>query len=170
MRNMTDDMLRAVARNGGVVMVNFFSGFVDEDYRKALLAQRPERNAALDALEKKLESQDRATRYREYLKAQVEWMAKIPRPPLESLINHIDHVAKVAGIDHVGLGSDFDGITSTPVGIDSAADLPKITEALYARGYRKADLRKILGGNLLRVFKECERVSRELRAAQAAKR
>lgn len=170
MRNMTDDMLQAVAKNGGVVMVNFFSAFVDEDYRKAMTAQKAERNAALDALEKKLESQDRATRYREHLKAQFEWMAKIPRPPFDALINHIDHVAKVAGIDHVGLGSDFDGITSSPAGIDSAADLPKITEALYARGYKKADLHKLLGGNLLRVFKECERVSKELRAEPAAKR
>ena len=94
-----------------------------------------------------------------------EWMAKIPRPPLKSLIDHIDHIAKVAAIDHVGLGSDFDGVSgATPEGIDSAADLPKITQALLDRGYSADDIRKILGGNLLRVFGEAERVSREMQA------
>ena len=92
-----------------------------------------------------------------------EWAAKIPRPPLKSLIDHIDHIAKVAGIDHVGLGSDFDGVSgATPEGIDSAADLPKITQALLDRGYGADDIHKILGGNLLRVFREAERVSHQM--------
>ena len=95
-----------------------------------------------------------------------EWMAKIPRPPLKSLIDHIDHIAKVAGIDHVGLGSDFDGVSgATPQGIDSAADLPKITQALLDRGYSAEDIKKILGGNLMRVFREVEGVSHEMQAA-----
>jgi membrane dipeptidase len=86
---------------------------------------------------------------------------------LSSLIDHIDHIAKVAGLDHVGLGSDFDGVSgATPEGIDSAADLPKITQALLDRGYSADDIRKILGGNLLRVFREAERVSREMQASQ----
>jgi membrane dipeptidase len=81
------------------------------------------------------------------------------------LIDNIDHIAKVAGIDHVGLGSDFDGVAgATPQGIDSAADLPKITQALLDRGYSAADIHKILGGNTLRVFKEVEKVSREMQA------
>ena len=84
-------------------------------------------------------------------------MAKIPRPPLKSLIDHIDHIAKVAGVDHVGLGSDFDGVSgATPQGMDSAADLPKITQALLDRGYSADDIKKILGGNLLRVFRQVE--------------
>jgi membrane dipeptidase len=84
---------------------------------------------------------------------------------LKSLIDHIDHIAKVAGNDHVGLGSDFDGVSgATPESIDSAADLPKITQALLDRGYTADDIRKILGGNLLRVFGEAERVSREMQA------
>src|SRR5207247_7200034 len=92
-----------------------------------------------------------------------EWAAKIPRPPLKSLVDNIDHIAKVAGVDHVGLGSDFDGVSgATPEGIDSAADLPKITQALLDRGYSAEDIRKILGGNLLRVFRQVERVSREM--------
>ena len=94
-----------------------------------------------------------------------EWAAKIPRPPLTSLIDHIDHIAKVAGVDHVGLGSDFDGVSgATPQGIDSAADLPKITQVLLDRGYSPDDIRKILGANLLRVFREAERVSHEMKA------
>ena len=97
-----------------------------------------------------------------------EWAAKIPRPPLKSLIDHIDHIAKVAGVDHVGLGSDFDGVSGAmPEGIDSAADLPKITQALLDRGYSEKDIHKILGGNLLRVFGEVERVSREMQAEAA---
>jgi membrane dipeptidase len=78
--------------------------------------------------------------------------ARLPRAPFSSLIDHIDHIARTAGIDHVGIGTDFDGIPSTPEGIDSAADLPKITAALHARGYTAEDLHKLLGGNLLRVF------------------
>jgi membrane dipeptidase len=87
-------------------------------------------------------------------------MAMIPRPPFKVLIDHIDHIAKVAGVDHVGLGSDFDGVSgATPQGMDSAADLPKITQALLDRGYSKEDIHKILGGNLLRVFAEVEKIS-----------
>ncbi len=90
---------------------------------------------------------------------------KIPRPPLCALIDQIDHIAKVAGVDHTGLGSDFDGVSGQlPEGIDSAADLPKITAALMARGYSAADCDKILGGNLLRVFREVEKVSKQLQA------
>jgi membrane dipeptidase len=94
---------------------------------------------------------------------QRQWMAKLPRPPFKVLIDQIDHIAKVAGVDHVGLGSDFDGVSGqTPEGMDSAADLPKITQGLLDRGYSAADIHKILGGNVLRVFAEVERVSREM--------
>ncbi len=93
-----------------------------------------------------------------------QWAAKIPRPPLSMLIDHIDHIAKVAGIDHVGLGSDFDGIPSSVDGIDSAADLPKITAALMARGYSAEDCRKILGLNFLRFFREVQATAKRLQA------
>ena len=169
-RNMTDEMLKAVATNGGVVMVNFYSAFIDDTFRKAYAAAAPERRAAIDALKAKHKDADPATRFRLIQQAEFEWAAKVKRPPLDALINHIDHIAKVAGVDHVGLGSDFDGITSTPEGIDSVADLPRITEALMARGYTREQLHKILGGNLLRVFREAERVSRELRAAASTQR
>jgi membrane dipeptidase len=85
--------------------------------------------------------------------------ATLPLAPLSALIDHIDHVARVAGIDHVGLGSDFDGIQFLPEGLSSAADLPKITAALVQRGYTAEQLQKLLGGNLLRVFAEVQRAS-----------
>ena len=168
-RNMTDDMLRAVAKNDGVVMVNFFSGFDDENYRLAAEAMAQERDAALAAFLAEHKAEGKPVPYAEYDRIEREWMAKVPRPPLKSLIDHIDHIAKVAGIDHVGLGSDFDGVSgATPAGIDSAADLPRITQALLDRGYSGDDIHKVLGGNLLRVFRDVERVSRELQSASHA--
>jgi membrane dipeptidase len=168
-RDMTDDMLRAVAKNGGTVQVNFFSGFVDEDYRKAMEAQSKDEAAAIQKYSDSLKAQGKPINYIEIDRMGREWMAKIPRPPLKSLIDHIDHIAKVAGVDHVGLGSDFDGVSgATPQGIDSAADLPKITLALLDRGYGVDDIKKILGGNLLRVFGQVETVSREMQAQAAS--
>ena len=164
-RNMTDDMLRAVAKNGGVVQVNFFSGFDDQNFRNAAEAQAKDQAAAIQKYMDDLKAQGKPVNYLEVDRMEREWMAKIPRPRLSALIDHIDHIAKVAGIDHVGLGSDFDGVSgATPAGIDSAADLPKITQALLDRGYSADDIHKILGGNLLRVFRDVERVSREMQA------
>jgi membrane dipeptidase len=164
-RNMTDDMLRAVGKNGGVVMVNFYNAFIDDNYRQAAAAQRKDRDAAAADYTAKLKTEGKPVNYVDVDRIKREWAAKIPRPPLKSLIDNIDHIAKVAGVDHVGLGSDFDGVSgATPTGIDSAADLPKITQALLDRGYDETQIRKILGGNLLRVFGEAERVSRNLQA------
>ena len=169
-RNMTDDMLRAVAKNNGVVQVNFFNGFIDEDYRKATAALAKDRDAAVEAFIAQHKATGKPVTYVEYDQIEREWAAKVPRPPLKSLIDHIDHVAKVAGVDHVGLGSDFDGISgAAPSGIDSAADLPKITQGLLDRGYSAEDIHKILGGNLLRVFGDVERVSREMQASPSQK-
>ncbi|HET9183145.1 MAG TPA: dipeptidase [Candidatus Angelobacter sp.] len=166
-RNLTDDMLRAIARNGGVVMVNFYSAFVDENYRKE--SSDPEktkqRDAAIEAYKKAHPHPDGSpVTYQETAAIEKNWAAQFPRPPLKSLIDHIDHVAQVAGIDHVGLGSDFDGITSLPQGIDSVADLPRITEALFQRGYTRDQIDKILGGNLLRVMREVEATAQRLQA------
>lgn len=162
-RNMTDEMLRAMTRNGGVVMVNYYSGFVDKKWQDAYDAQAKDRNAAVAAAGEKFKDADPATRYREMDKVTKEWAAKIPRPPFDDIVDHIDHVAKVAGIDHVGLGSDFDGTPSMPDGLDSAADLPKITSALLKRGYTADQIRKILGLNFMRVFKEVEADSRKIK-------
>jgi len=166
-RNMTDDMLRAVAKNGGVVQVNFYNAFIDENYRRAAEAQAKERDAAVKAYDDRQKAAGKTVTYLDNDRIEREWAAKIPRPPLSSLIDHIDHVAKVAGIDHVGLGSDFDGVSgATPEGIDSAADLPKITQALLDRGYHAEEIRKILGGNLLRVFADAERISRDMQSGK----
>ncbi len=166
-RNMTDDMLRAMSNNGGVVMVNFYSAFIDENYRKA--SSDPEkvkqRDAEVEAYKKAHPHPDGSpVTYDETAAIEKKWAAQFPRPPLKSLIDHIDHVAKVAGIDHVGLGSDFDGVTSLPEGIDSVADLPKITQALYQRGYTREQVLKILGGNFMRVMREVEATARRLQA------
>jgi membrane dipeptidase len=164
-RNMTDEMLQAVAKNGGVVQVNFYSGFVDENYRQASISIGKQAAEAIRVFEEKQKADGKTVPYTEIDRIEREWAAKIPRPPLKSLIDHIDHIAKVAGIDHVGLGSDFDGVAgATPAGIDSAADLPKITQALLDRGYSADDIKKILGGNILRVFRQVEAVSREMQA------
>jgi membrane dipeptidase len=164
-RNMTDEMLKAVATNGGVVQVNFYSGFVDENYRKASEPVGKQAAEAIRIFEEKQKAEGKTVSYIDLDRIEREWAAKIPRPPLKSLIDHIDHIAKVAGIDHVGLGSDFDGVSgATPAGIDSAADLPKISQALLDRGYSAEDIKKILGGNILRVFRQVEAVSREMQA------
>jgi len=164
-RNMTDDMLRAVAKNGGVVQVNFFSGFDDQTYWDASRAQAKERDAAVAAFVAQKKAAGQTVTYVDTDRVEREWTSRLPRPPFKVLIDHIDHIAKVAGVDHVGLGSDFDGVGgATPQGMNSAADLPKITQALLDRGYSADDIKKILGGNLLRVFGQVEAVSREMQA------
>jgi membrane dipeptidase len=158
-RNMTDDMLRAMTLNNGVVMVNFYSAFIDQktsEANKALSDEKKKAQAALDAQYKDADTKTRAAAQQKF---DLEMAARIPRPPLSALIDHIDHVAKVAGVDHTGLGSDFDGISfMLPDGIESAADLPRITEELVKRGYSAADCKKILGGNLMRVFADVEKM------------
>jgi len=133
-------------------MVNFFPAFIDEQWRQAWNAQKPERQKAQDALEAEYKAKGLPVPYAASDKIDREFAAKIGRAPFNSLVDHFDHVIKVAGIDHVGIGTDFDGIPVPPDGIDSAADLHKITVALMARGYSADDMQKILGGNLLRVF------------------
>jgi membrane dipeptidase len=172
-RNMTDNMLLAVAHSGGpeskggVVQVNFYSAFLSQAYRDAQKAQKPEVDKAVQAFKDKAKADGREVTYEDISKIQRQYADRIPRPPLSVLIDHIDHIAKVAGVDHVGLGSDFDGVDGQlPEGMDSAADLPKITAALMQRGYSAEDCRKILGGNLLRVFREVEQVSKQLQSEQ----
>jgi membrane dipeptidase len=161
-RNMTDDMLRALTKKDGVAQVNFYCAFISQKYfdtAKQLGAQHdPDYEKVMD-LFFKAKTPEVA---KELADAKARLRTKLPRPPLSDLINHIDHMVKVAGVDHVGLGSDFDGIDCSPEGLDSAADLPKITQALYQRGYSASDLDKILGGNLLRVFAEVEKVSQQM--------
>jgi membrane dipeptidase len=158
-RNLTDDMLRAIAANNGAVMVNFFPAFISETWRTAWNALLPELHEAQHALQEQLHAQGKSVSYAQAAAIDRQFAARIPRAPFTALIDHIDHVAKTAGIDHVGIGTDFDGMPSLPEGIDSAADLPKITAALMARGYTAEQMQKLLGGNLLRVFRDVQRLA-----------
>jgi membrane dipeptidase len=151
-RNLTDDQLRALVANGGVCMVNFYPAFIDEPYRQAWAEQKPALLAAHKSLAIEYAAKGTPVPYSVANRLDREFAARLPRPPLSSLIAHFDHIISVAGIDHVGLGTDFDGICALPEGINSAADLPKLTAALLARGHSPADLHKLLGANLLRLF------------------
>lgn len=163
-RNLTDDQLRALAANGGICMVNFYSAFIDENYRRAWLAQREERAVAHASLAREYASRNERIPFHVSNQVDHEFAARIPRPPLKSLIDHFDRILRIAGIDHVGIGTDFDGISSLPLGIDSAADLPKTTASLLDRGYSAEDLRKILGGNLMRVFAAVQSIATDISA------
>jgi membrane dipeptidase len=148
-----------------VVQVSFYSGNLSQSYRNAQKALEPETKKAVEDLKARAKAEGRGATQAEIETIQRQYADRIPRPPLSVLIDHIDHIAKVAGVEHVGLGSEFDGVNGQlSEGLDSAADLPKITAALMARGYSAGDCRKILGGNLLRVFREVEQVARELQA------
>jgi len=156
-RNLTDEQLLAIATNDGVVMVNFYPAFIDDRWREGWAATRAERESLYTAAAEGFRERGEAVPYDVPLTVDRAFYAErlretLPRAPFRSLIDHIDHVAQVAGIEHVGLGSDFDGFPILPEGLESAADLPKITSALAERGYTAGQLKKLLGGNLLRVF------------------
>ena len=159
-RNMTDDMMRALARNGGVMMINYHAGFLSEEFRVASEKKSGTVVEAMAAMSKKCGG-DEACSTLESERIDHEAMAKgeLPKVTWEKIVEHIDHAVKVAGVDHVGLGSDFDGATM-PLGMEDASKLPKLTEALLKRGYSEADIQKILGGNILRVMEQVERVAR----------
>ncbi len=149
-RNMSDDQLRAVARNRGVVNVNFFSLFIDPVYRAARTQADTDLRRLRDSLGRTIS--DSAAIRQLYSEAVTRRYTGIPQTPLRVLIDHIDHIAKVAGVDHVGIGSDFDGVSALPVGMDDVTRLPRIVQALLDRGYSEPDIKKILGGNMLRVM------------------
>ena len=153
-RNFTDDMLRALAKNGGVIMINYHSPFLSEEFRVA--AARPDVQARGDAAVKHC-GDDEACSILERQRFHHEAMraGQLPMVTWEKVIEHIDHAVKIAGVDHVGLGSDFDGATM-PLGLEDASKLPKITEALLQKGYSEQDVTKILGGNFLRVMEAAE--------------
>jgi len=165
-RNMTDDMLVALARNGGVAQVNFNCGFISQKYADREKQLEAEHDPDMEKINKLFLAEKTSENMKQLREALAAAEVKLPRPPLTDLIDHIDHMVKVAGVDHVGLGSDFDGVGCLPAGLDSVADLPKITEALYNRGYKAADLQKILGGNLMRVFAEVEKTAKQIQAEE----
>ncbi|HTD40194.1 MAG TPA: dipeptidase [Mucilaginibacter sp.] len=149
-RNMKDDQLKALAKNGGVVFVNFYSGFVDSTYMRKETRFLRKHIAELDSLTKIYHDNDLA---KIRLNAIYKTESDQVRPPLSLLIKHIDYITKLIGVDHVGIGSDFDGAESYPLGMDDVTDYPKITEELLKLHYSEADIDKILGGNFIRVLK-----------------
>jgi membrane dipeptidase len=165
-RNMTDDMIRALAAKGGVIQINYHVGFLSQEFRNAEKAH-PEWDKAI-ALEVQKRCGDRqGCQLIEGDRVTREYVLRgdLPRVEWTKIIEHIDHAVKIAGIGHVGLGSDFDG-ANMPFGMEDASKLPRITNALLEKGYSDGDVKKILGENTLRVMAEVERVSRELNAAK----
>jgi membrane dipeptidase len=158
-RNVPDDVLKLVKANNGVVMVNFFSGFVTPEGARAT------QKLLEVARELKKKFPDDEVKYREAYRA---WTKENDYPPgsVHDIVDHIDHIVKVAGIDHVGLGSDFDGVPKLPKQMEDVASYPLITQVLLDRGYKKEDILKILGGNLMRVFAAAEKVSAEMRGGK----
>lgn len=148
-RNLKDEQIKAIGKNGGVIHLNFYSGFLDSNFQKRLTAFNARHKKEMDSV--------KALKWASY-EVEEFFLARYPdeagdlRPPLSVLLDHLDYIVKLPGVDHVGLGSDFDGISSAPKELQDVTDLPLVTKALRQRGYRKKDIRKILGENFLRIF------------------
>jgi membrane dipeptidase len=158
-RNIPDDLLRRFAKNGGVVMVNFYPGFIDKNVIEATKVREARLKPQIDALKEQYKNDPKKLREETN---KLEAANPLPATPLSILIDHFDHIAKVAGVEHVGIGSDFDGVDSLPVGMEDISKLPNITYELLKRGYSEKDVRGILGENFLRAFAEAERVSHSM--------
>jgi membrane dipeptidase len=159
-RNMTDDMLRALAKNGGVAHINYFEGFLDRGFKDRLEALTDEQKQLDDLEGQAPKFGDRSQLGPAERAINAQRIAKLGRLPLSWLLDHFDHAVKVAGVDHVGLGSDFDGADDMfPEGMEDISKIPNLVRGLMERGYSDEDILKILGGNTLRVMREVERVS-----------
>jgi membrane dipeptidase len=154
---VTDDILKLVKQNGGVIMANFYSGFIVPESGRLMRAK-------IEELRTKYPDRE------ERRKAMEAWFlsegAKLSRGTYRDVADHIDHIVKIAGIDHVGIGSDFDGITMWPVGLEDVSSYPRLTDELLKRGYSEADVHKILGGNALRAFRQAGEVASKLQATE----
>jgi len=160
-RNMSDDMIKALAAKGGVIQINFHAPYLDDAYFQAQEKLQPEADALRKELEAKYPGAENARKRADEMRAFNE--GKLPKVSWTKIIDHIDHAVKLVGADHVGIGSDMDGATM-PDGMEDCSHLPRITEALLERGYSEADVKKILGGNVLRVMEQVEAVSRRLKS------
>jgi membrane dipeptidase len=159
-RNMTDDMLRAVAKNGGVVDINFYDGFLDQDFADAYKKIEGPMEAEVKSARDQRAREGKRLSYLEETKIDEKYYAGLPIPSYTRIADHIDHAVQVAGVDHVGLGSDFDGISGlAPRGMEDCSKVPDLVRELARRGYSEDDLAKILGGNVLRVMRQVEAVS-----------
>ena len=157
-RNMTDPMIKALAAKGGVIQINYLDQFIDPDLFQYSQKSQP----LMRELQQKYPGRENAAKRREEVAKQY---GPAPKASWERIIDHIDHAVKLVGVDHVGLGSDFDG-GSMPVGMEDCTQLPKITEALMRKGYSASDMKKILGENTLRLLSEVERVSQRQRSGK----
>jgi membrane dipeptidase len=161
-RNMTDDMMRDLAKHGGVIQINYHVGFLSQQFRDYEAAHPEVEKEITEEVKKRCGNNESCTMVagdqvvRDFMNS-----GKLPKVDWTVIIEHIDHAVKIAGVDHVGLGSDFDGAVM-PLGMQDATHLPQITDALLKKGYSDSDIRKILGENTLRVLTETQRVSREL--------
>jgi membrane dipeptidase len=165
-RNMTDDMIRALAKNGGVMDINFFSGFLTQAYANGFKSIEKEMNAEIAAARARYAQQGKQLPYVERVKIEQRLTKNLPVPSYTAIADHIDHAVRVGGIDHVGLGSDFDGIESAPKGMEDVSKIPDLVRELARRGYNEQDLEKILGGNVLRVMRQVEQVAQQMQAGR----
>lgn len=162
-RNLTDEMIVALATKRGVIQINFHVGFLNQQFRNTM-KEHPELQSQIEELAKKRRGENHGEQWIEGGRIMREMAAegKLPRVEWTEIVDHIDHALRVAGVEHVGLGSDFDG-ADMPFGMESASCLPRITNALLERGYSEADVEKILGGNVLRVMQDVDAVSIQMR-------
>ncbi|MCP4039439.1 MAG: membrane dipeptidase [bacterium] len=162
-RNMTDEMLRALARNGGIAMINFYPVYIDERARDEARAYFAEYGSTLEQLVVRAGGDPvlRRELMREHFVAH-----PVPQTSMDVLLDHFDHAIAVAGPDHVGIGADWDGVASMPVGMEDVSELPGLTAGLLARGHSVLTVRKVLGENLLRVLEDAERIARDMRDAE----
>lgn len=149
-RNLKDEQIKAIGKNGGVICLNFFSGFVDSNFSKKNIEFRKSHQAELDSM---LATGIQKEYAQSYLAEKYQAESEAIKPSLEQLLQHLDYIVKLIGVNHVGMGSDFDGIDSAPKELKTVTDYPLITRALIARGYSNKDIRKVLGGNFLRVYR-----------------
>jgi membrane dipeptidase len=161
-RDMTDDMIKALASKGGVIHINYYMGFLSQEYRDAMKSNSELDKQMQAEIEKRCgKNEDCQLREGDNLVREAVAAGKLPRVEWEAIIQHIDHAVKLVGADHVGLGSDFDG-ANMPYGMEDVSMIPKITDALLKKGYSEADIRKILGENTLRVMEQVEATAKSL--------
>jgi membrane dipeptidase len=159
-RNLTDEMIRALAAKGGIIQINYLDAYLDNELYLAQSKRQQELAPLRAELENKYPGEENAEKRRQELRAASATLPPLPRPSWEKIVEHIDHAVKLAGDEHVGLGSDFDGATM-PVGMEDVTRLPKITEALLRKGYTERQVRNILGENLLRLMDRVAQVAKE---------
>jgi membrane dipeptidase len=161
---MTDDMIRALAKNGGTMQINFDCGYLSQRYKDASAPLQAELKSRYAELEK---IADPTAREAAMEKMMAEASAKVPPATLADVVAQIDHAVKIGGIDHVGIGTDFDGVGCVPAELSSYNKFPALTRALLQKGYSADNIKKIYGGNLLRVMHAVEQRAAELKSTPA---